>query len=197
MAVTFDTDTGEYLDEDGNPIDSMEQEESYVEETVALAALLALRMGKGDITPSTFGADLWALIVDAYLVSYLLGRGGVGNMADDDWSSVGDGVVGQREFLDNFVKQLAAGDMPEGTIRNRATLYILSSGAAYEMGRRRAKLASGNYDEELWSLGAAEHCSDCTSLNLLGWQPIGTLPTVPRAGATQCLSNCKCNIMYR
>ncbi len=197
MPFNFNPDTVSYTDDDDEPIDAASEEENYLEEAILLALLLAGRMSKKDISPKTFGDELWTLIVDAYLVSFLVGRGGLGSVADDDWEIVGEGLVGQRGYLDNFVKQLAAGDMPEGTINNRATMYILSSGAMYEFGRRRAMIVSGNYSEELWELSDAEHCGDCSSLNALGWQPIGSLPTLPRAGSTQCLSNCKCNISYR
>lgn len=194
--ATWNPDTAEYEDGD-DPIDTAAQDDGYLEETAVLATLLAGRMSSKDISPKSFGNELWALIVDAYIVSYLLGRGGLGSMADDDWTALGDGLVGQREFLDNFVKQLSSDDIAEGTIRNRATMYILSSGAMYEYGRHRAKIASGNYSEELWDLGAAEHCPDCQDLNARGWVELGSLPTVPRAGSTQCLSHCKCAIRYR
>jgi len=194
--ATWNPDTAEYEDGD-DPIDTATQDDGYLEETAVLAALLAGRMSSKDISPKSFGDELWALIVDAYIVSYLLGRGGLGSMADDDWTALGDGLVGQREFLDNFVKQLDSEDMAEGTIRNRAAMYILSAGAMYEYGRHRAKMASGNYSEEKWSLGDTEHCSGCTSLAALGWVELGSLPTVPRAGATPCLSHCACRIEYR
>ncbi|HCB13617.1 MAG TPA: hypothetical protein DEP36_08655, partial [Gammaproteobacteria bacterium] len=82
-------------------------------------------------------------------------------------------------------------------IAARARLYVNASGAAYEYGKLAAVIASGNFTEEFWQLGDAEHCADCESLNSQGWVKIGTLGTVPRAGATECLVNCQCEIRYR
>lgn len=50
-----------------------------------------------------------------------------------------------------------------------------------------------------WRLGVAEHCADC--LELAGGGPYtapgeggNPLPTVPRAGDTRCLGNCRCHL---
>lgn len=41
------------------------------------------------------------------------------------------------------------------------------------------------------------NCDDCTGLAGRGWVEIGTLPTVPGAGSTICLTSCKCHLEYR
>ena len=45
-----------------------------------------------------------------------------------------------------------------------------------------------------WVLGVAEHCVDCLILADQSPYDKWNLPTTPRAGATKCLSHCKCRI---
>jgi hypothetical protein len=46
-----------------------------------------------------------------------------------------------------------------------------------------------------WVLGKAEHCPDCIVLASQSPFTKQSLPTVPKAGATQCRSNCKCKLV--
>jgi len=43
-----------------------------------------------------------------------------------------------------------------------------------------------------WELGVAEHCPDCVALSASSPFAPKELPTVPRAGGTVCLMNCRC-----
>ena len=48
-----------------------------------------------------------------------------------------------------------------------------------------------------WKLGTAEHCVDCIILASQSPYTKASLPTTPRAGATACLSNCKCKLTFQ
>ena len=93
---------------------------------MAIAAL-AVRMANKEITSSQFGDQLWIAIKDAYIVSYLFGRGGLGSMTPQDWGSVGGALGEQRKYLNRFVEQLGSGEMAEGSIVNRSAMYINSA----------------------------------------------------------------------
>jgi hypothetical protein len=48
-----------------------------------------------------------------------------------------------------------------------------------------------------WKLGDAEHCVDCLILASQSPYTKLDLPTTPRAGATQCVSNCRCRLVFK
>ncbi len=93
-------------------------------------------------------------------------------------------------FNARFVKPL-----PEEQIRARVGMYVNSAREGYERAHERNAKALG-MTEEKWELGEAEHCDDCVAYAAQGWQPIGTFPN-PGDGSTQCLTNCKCHVIYQ
>lgn len=126
---------------------------------------------------------------------YLAGRGGIDQMTQADWGSIGGMCADQYRYLDDFAREIAAGNLTEGQIRARSAMYIRSAREAYERAKLRAFAGKGIV-EERWLLGIAEHCVDCIDFSSLGWQPLGTFP-VPGQGATVCLTNCQCHKIYR
>lgn len=48
-----------------------------------------------------------------------------------------------------------------------------------------------------WVLGHAEHCPDCIILAANSPYSKWNLPTTPKAGATQCLTNCECKLRFK
>lgn len=48
----------------------------------------------------------------------------------------------------------------------------------------------------IWKLGVAEHCEDCILLAANSPYTKWNLPTTPKAGATKCLSNCQCKLVF-
>jgi hypothetical protein len=147
------------------------------------------------LSPKEFGTLFKQEIKDEFIRQYLTGRGGIGVMTPSDWGRVGRAIQTQYKYADRFVKELS--DLSEAAIINRANLYTKAAGNAFELGQREAYKKSSQFTEEYWQLGDTEHCPDCIDLNGKGWVKIGELPTVPRAGDTQCLSNCTCFIIYR
>jgi hypothetical protein len=147
------------------------------------------------LSPKEFGALFKQEIKDEFIRQYLTGRGGLGSMTQSDWGRVGRAIQTQYKFADKFIGELS--DLSEAAIINRANLYIKAAGNAFELGQREAYRKSSQFSEEYWQLSDTEHCPDCIDLNAKGWVKIGELPTVPRAGNTQCLSNCACSIIYR
>ena len=200
MPITWNPDGAAYLD-DGSPIDAdsvIETEGEYLEESTVAIAALATRMANKEITSTQFGDLLWTAIKDAYIVSYLFGRGGLASMTQQDWGSVGGALGEQRKYLNRFVEQLGGGEMPEGSIANRSAMYINSARESFERGRYRAVVVSGAFTEERWVFGATEvHCGGCQDYAGLDWVKLGRIKAFPGDGSTECLTWCGCHKEYR
>lgn len=172
---------------------------SYVEQSIKASTVassqLAGYVGQKALAPKDFATFFREEIKKEYTRQYLLGIGGRDQMTKSDWGKVGSMVQEQYKFLKGFEKDLATKDLTEEQIAARAEMYINSAREAYETAHRKNADALG-MGEELWVLGAAEHCEDCLAFAGQGWQPAGTFPT-PGAGATICLTNCQCHKAYR
>lgn len=131
-----------------------------------------------------------------YIRQYLIGIGGRGQMKPEDWGSVGGMLADQYRYMEGFLDEIMAGNLSEAQIIARARMYINSTREAFERahGRNAEKLGMS---EEKWIIDpAAENCPDCLQNASQGWQPIGTFPK-PGSGATQCLTNCHCHLIYQ
>lgn len=54
-------------------------------------------------------------IKDEYVRQYLLGRGGLSQMTQADWGSVGGMIADQYRYLDGFAREVAGGQLSEVT----------------------------------------------------------------------------------
>lgn len=134
--------------------------------------------------------DAMEIIRRSHLESYVLGRGGLNAIADDDLERLRQILNQQAQFLKTFRGEL--GDLTPLRIENRLRMYAQSALSSYSAGKDAAMMASG-YQLERWTLSNAEHCEDCKRLSELGKVPIGTLPAI---GTQKCLFNCKCSKAY-
>lgn len=125
---------------------------------------LAHALAEDAITVGEWEAAMREEIKTAYIEQYLLGRGGLGQMTQADWGSIG-GMLGsdQYRFLNRFAAEIAAGELSEAQIIARARMYIASSKEAFERANARARGVPGEQ-----------------------------LPAYPGDGSTICLTNCKC-----
>jgi hypothetical protein len=146
------------------------------------------------MTPSQFNLAMRQELKEAYIRQYVVGRGGREQMTSSDWGRVGGMLRDQYRHLDAFVDDM--GTLSEGQIASRARMYINSQREAFERSNSAVQLDAGK-TQELWVLGAAEHCDDCVALAAMGWTEIGGHGTVPGAGDTACLTNCQCHLEYR
>jgi hypothetical protein len=139
-----------------------------------------------------------------YLQMYLAGRGGTGMMTARDYGSVGGMIREQYRYLDAFAQEIAAGNLSAGQIAMRSAMYINSAREAFERAYKRAAEDAGkNLVRWVWE-PEAEHCEDCEALNGLGWRPAVPWPfkvngedALPGAGATACLTNCRCHLQWK
>jgi hypothetical protein len=146
----------------------------------------------------------WTLLMrdeikDAYIQQYLLGRGGTGKFTKAEAGSLGGMLTEQYRYLDRFAREIADGNLTPGQIAKRARMYAASSKEAFERAQQRA-MVEGGMTEKRWRMTPAEHCPDCIAFSGLGWVPIDEDAyngATPGSGATQCLTNCACEMDYR
>ena len=170
----------------------------YVEASTLATGLatddLALMLTDGILGPAEWRLAMRSQIKREYIRQYILGKGGLEQMTQVDWGSIGGMLKEQYGWLNGFTDALP--ELSEGQITARSKMYINSAREAYERARARVAVDAG-YDEEHWVLNIfADHCPDCEEFELRGWQPIGTFP-MPGAGETVCLTNCQCSKVYR
>lgn len=191
-----DTETGRFLTQ----ARSRELIEQSIQATQSPIDELARLVAEGRLAPQDWRERMRQEIKNEVIRQYVLGRGGLEQMTQSDWGSVGGIISDQYRHLDrkagNFYDEVAAGNLSEGTIAARSRMYINSAREGYERALSR-RLADSEYDEEHWFTTSGESCPDCMDYASLGWQPMGTIPTRPGAGDTACLTSCKCYMSYR
>ena len=187
-----DTDTGRFVSRD-TVLDYVRQS---IESSGEVTKTLAERVSSGQLSSREFLTVFKQEIKDEYIRQYVAGRGGLGSMTQQDWGELGSMIKEQYNYANNFATEISG--LSEAQIVNQAGMYIEAANQAFEAGYRKAVTTSGNFSEERWVLGgSAEPCSDCTGYAAMGWQPLGTIPTLPGAGATKCKSRCQCHMEYR
>lgn len=87
-------------------------------------------------------------------------------------------------FFDDIVR-----DKSRTNVYRRIDMYVDTINSIYHAGVVRATPVDTIWH---WILHPAEHCDGCKLLAKYSPYTKFTLPTTPKAGATQCLSNCKC-----
>lgn len=157
----------------------------------------AQKLISGKMTVNQWLTDFRVQLKVNYVQQYMLARGGKNSMTDGDWSSLGEALKKQYEYMNRFAEEIKAGKLSEAQIKQRMQLYFESSGAMYEQGNAKAqgvphlpqypgdgatacrvnckchweiKPTEGGWNCS-WRLGAAEHCPDCVTL-AGRWNPL-------------------------
>lgn len=161
---------------------------------------LAQMVGNDLLDPADWNNLMRGEIKREYLRQYFLGIGGVEQMTPARWGQIGGMLADQYRFLDAMTVEIAAGNLSEGQIRARASMYINSAREGYERANRQSQIAAGMTEMRWVLFPTAAHCPDCVEFDSMGWQSIADDPyggAFPGSAATQCLSNCKCFLEYR
>ena len=117
----------------------------------------------------------------------------IGNLAPRDMRFINGAVRTEMGYLRNFLDKtsplVANGGVPP---LYRGQRYVKTLDSMFSSGMVGA---AGPNHVFWWDLGAVDmHCPDCVTLNAGNPYTKETLPTVPRAGETQCIFNCKCTL---
>ena len=133
-----------------------------------------------------------------YIQEYVLGRGGLEQMTQQDWGSIGGMLAEQYRYLDDFAAEIASGNLTQAQVEARLAMYFDSSSEAFERANARAhgvpelpqypgdgstrcltncrchweiEETDGGW-EARWILDpAAENCDDCIE-NAQKWNPL-------------------------
>ena len=176
-----------------------------MEATALSVEILAQYVADGVLSIDDWKASFRNTIKDEYIRQYLSAIGGRARMTQSDFGIIGRMLRDQYAYLDGFAG--AMDGMSEAAIRARMNMYINSAVQANE--RANAQLAQQwGADEVFWDVDeAAENCDTCLRRGSDGWVKIGDgglyydaldgIETVPGAGDSECLTNCRCTLKYR
>lgn len=164
--------------------------EKAVEAFGAEVSTAANQITAGRITASSFFNKLDAGIARHYRRLYRAGKRA--SLTDGDRQIIAAQIQSQRSFLLNWetlVSTAEPGSAVYRRIPSRARLYVERGKTLFEGG-----WLSGQGEDRLiaWRLGVAEHCPVCPQIAAASPFVRRTLPTLPGAGQTPCLSNCRC-----
>ena len=144
-------------------------------------------------------SDLKTMYQDTYHKAYKLGMSAssVGLGADTNYTSedkrwVESAFKNEMKYFNRFLDQALSTNMSPGQIDHRVSMYMSAVRGVYESGR-----VIGSHPDSLiyWVYSPeAHHCSSCIYLRDHSPYTKKTLPTTPRTGATECLTNCKCHL---
>jgi len=159
---------------------------------------LVNQLDAGRITKNQFLARSRTIFKAGYERAYRLGTDAAGldfmKLPKEDLRWLARGRSHEYKFLNKFADDIVA---KRGTMsyRDRAAMYVGNTDGMFDAGR-----VDGYPNESTWvywELSAAEHCGDCIDLAMNSPYRPDQLPTTPRAGNTQCLSNCQCSLRIR
>ena len=168
--------------------------ESYIEQSKVELDDITDQLLSGEISVGEWEQEMILELRDAHTNSYALGHGGIGRLGDRQIDRIADMVEAEAVYLRGFSEDILAGNLSEAQIRDRASMYVEGIYKSFELGREDAHNDAG-FDEEKRVRNATESCDDCIEYEALGWQPIGTLPSIGAQCA--CRSRCRCHKEFR
>ena len=161
---------------------------------------LVNRVRSGSMNSEQAVAAFRATIDDVYKKAYMSGALRSGNqyykelgLTQSDAAIARSGGTVESGFWKSFVKDVADKSYPASRIDQRALMYA----QAIEAQHWNGYVAGLGPDSQLaWILGDPEtdHCTDCEEIAANSPYTPSTLPTTPRAGDTDCLSRCYCEL---
>jgi hypothetical protein len=137
-----------------------------------------------------FQKDGWKTIKTTFAQQYILGRGGVGKMADSDYATLKKELRYQSKMWRGFAVDIKAGNVSSAQMQMRLGMYGEASKVAFFDGQTAAAIAAGMTEELNVMNSALENCEGCIERTNRGWQPIGTLGRITKG--TPCMVHCGC-----
>ncbi len=132
---------------------------------------------------------------DSHVAMYMLGRGGVNQMDENDFGVLSKRLEAEYKYLDGFMADIQAGRLSQNQIADRMGRYNEHVWASYHDGETNGAIAAGYTEERRIDEGDEDVCDDCSRYAGMGWQPIGTLPAP--GDKSKCQTKCRCKKVYR
>ena len=129
-----DADTGRFL----SAADVRDLAEERIRITGAGTDGLASMLTGDQLSVRDWETLMREAIKDQYVQEYILGRGGLSQMTQEDWGSIGGMLAEQYRFLTPFAQEIADGNLTEAQIAARSRMYIHSSREALSRATARA-----------------------------------------------------------
>lgn len=130
---------------------------------------------------------------NAFLLGKMYSQTSENTLTDTEKRMLRNMVTSEKEFMSRFADDVINNN-GRMNYNKRLNMYVNSLVAVFTSGKM------GYVPEDsiiYWKLGEADkHCLNCLSLANNSPYTKKSLPTVPKAGQTQCLSNCKCYLEY-
>lgn len=124
---TYDTTTHAFRGEDGftiSPEQIAEWRAEGQDDLEEKIAALTSRLVRGEITIQYWEIQIQTMMRNAMITAFLLGIGGVNNWNRADKEALGAILSSQYEYLRNFARDIANGNLSEAAARARANMYI-------------------------------------------------------------------------
>lgn len=157
---------------------------------------ISRRLRAGTISLDQWQVQMAETSKSLHLWSGTAARGGWGQMTSSDYGKIGARVRAQYGYLDNFAQQIERGEVNVklGGFLTRVEMYADAGRNTYHSILLSVMMDDVGMTEERNVLGIADHCDGCLEAEAEGWVPIDTLPL---PGERDCLTRCKCDIIYR
>jgi hypothetical protein len=202
MVYYWDKSVGRYRGSDGRFI-AKSTIDSFISKSLEashnISDTLSQFVSDGLINVDDWNKSFREEIKGEYIRQYLTGRGGLEQMTQADWGSVGGMLKEQYSYLEGFSQDIASGNLSEAQIEARSQMYINSAREAFERAKERV-VADLGFDMVNWVLNPnLENCDDCVAFANMGTVPVDEDPyngAYPGSGDTQCLTNCGCELQY-
>jgi hypothetical protein len=158
------------------------------------ARSLAEQLRAGGISLRAWEAEMRVVVKDSQLLGAASAAGGWAQLDQRSLGRAGRAIRDQYAFLDRFASDVMTGRQKlDGSLTNRAVMYVEAARAAYEREREAIEIAAG-YDEERNIRHASDSCEGCIREERRGWVAIGALVPI---GDRNCLTRCRCEIERR
>lgn len=204
ITAYWDKSVSRYRDTVSGKFVSWDTVYSQIEQSLAastnVADTLASYVSAGSISVDDWLGLMREEIKGEYIRQYLAAVGGREMMTAQDWGSVGGMIADQYRYLQGFAQEIAAGNLTESQIKNRAGMYINSAREAYNRAITKVATAAG-YDLELWIVDPTlENCVGCLDFESMGWVKVADNPykgAYPGSGDTPCMTHCGCRLQFK
>ena len=169
--------------------------DAYNEAVAGRIADISAELGNEARSLGSWQTAMHNEVKDAWRVNYMAGRGGRHWMGPEDWGRIGGQLNFQYDRLDNFAREIAAGDLSPAQISARANLYANAPWRAHQSARQVAKIEANFAEERRNEVMDHNTCAGCAHWHSLGWQPIGTIPEP--GSECECGANCRGEMEFR
>lgn len=163
---------------------------------------LVTEFHEGKLSASTWAEQMRSEVKRQHLQQAALGAGGWDRLDQRDYGRIGGNLRAEYRNIENFARQVQAGEVTLPQALQRADGYVGGSRIEFfETERKAAQNAERIRGEDTTIIErrhldpAAQHCRDCPGYYDRGWQAGGTLP-VPGVQC-QCRHHCRCRMSRR